>query len=120
MTRRTHESFFEAEREARRLTPYVVVEVRSEEDPPGVEAVFVVCPESEAKNVPGGREVVFTAGDHQPTVAQLRSAMLDALGPINRVLGWLCAEAPSETLDEARRILETGLYGSAISVGRGQ
>src|SRR5882672_10586469 len=86
-----HESLFEAEQEAARLAgevgvAYVVVEARDEGDAPGVEAVFVVCPESAAEGVPRGREVVCRALPPAARLEAQRQAVRDALRFTNRAL----------------------------------
>lgn len=112
--RRVYEAFFDAERKARRLTRrYVVVECRpDDEDPPGVEATFVVCPENQVHSVPNHREVVFIAEIEHPSEGRYRAALVDALCRVNEALGHVDADqdpALGELLGEIRVGLEQGL-----------
>lgn len=109
-----HESFLEAEREARDLAartgePHVVVEVRDDQDPPGIEAIFVVCPEDAVSAVKRGQEVVLRAD-----LAGLRSeraerALRDALRLVRRALQIVeqgCDQAMQDLLRDLQRSLQ--------------
>lgn len=113
MTAKVFESFFEAEAKARRLTRrYVVVECRDEQDPPGVEATFRVCPETQVHTVPNAREIVFTADVPHVTEQSYRLALASALWCANRALSdsaKLPCTSAREHLDEIRRTLEVAL-----------
>jgi hypothetical protein len=107
-----HESYLEAEREARRRTVvHVVVEVRDEDDAPGVEAAFVVCREDEIADVARGREVVFRAEIASVWSDLVRGRVDDALSRTNRALDRLDPKrrAVRDLLCDVRELLSSAL-----------
>jgi hypothetical protein len=117
------DSLFDAERTANQraagsAVEHVVVETRDEQDGPGIEATFVVCPASNASLVPQAREIVYRTT--HPEVAAVREHVDSALILVGKARALVSSQDDPSLLDllaQAEKHLELALPAPLRTAG---